>query len=58
VQVEVDINEKDYLSTIISSLPVFLSSFALANLAAVRMFSPTKTIDPDVLMFLLMEEAD
>jgi hypothetical protein len=58
VQVGVDIDEKDYLSTIISSLPLSLSSFASANLAAARMFSPTKSIDPDVLMSLLMEEAE
>jgi len=58
VQVEVDIDVKDYLSIIISSLPVSLSSFASAQLAAARMFAPTKTIEPDVLLSLLMEEAD
>ena len=58
VQVGVDIDEKDYLSTIISSLLVSLSSFASAQLAAARMFAPTKTIKPDVLLSLLMEEAD
>lgn len=49
VQVGVDIDEKDYLSTIISSLPVSLLSFASAML---------KMIEPDVLLCLLMEEAD
>jgi hypothetical protein len=58
VQVGVVIEDKDYLSTIISSLPVSLSSFASAQLAAARMFSPTKSIEPDVLLSLLMEEAD
>jgi len=58
VQVGVVIDNKDYLSTIISSLPFSLSSFALAQLAAARMFASTKTIEPDVLMSLLMEEAD
>jgi hypothetical protein len=58
VQVGVDIDAKDYLSTIISSLPISLSSFASAQLAAARMFSPTKSIEPDVLLSLLMEEAD
>ena len=58
VQVGVDIDAKDYLSTIISSLPVSLSSFVSAQLAAARMFSPTKSIEPDVLLSLLMEEAD
>jgi hypothetical protein len=50
VQVGVVIEDKDYLSTIISSLPVSLSSFASAQLAAARMFSPTKSIEPDVLL--------
>ena len=58
VQVGVDIEAKNYLSTIIFSLPVSLSSFASATLAAARIFSPTKTIEPDVLLSLLMEEAD
>ena len=52
------IDNKDYLSTIILSLPFSLSSFASAQLAAARMFASTKTIKPDVLMSLLMEEAD
>ena len=58
VQVGVVISDSDYLSTIISSLPVSLSSFASAQLAAARMFATTKTIEPDVLMSLLMEEAE
>ena len=52
------IDNKDYLSTIILSLPFSLSSFASAQLAAARMFASTKMIEPDVLMSLLMEEAD
>ena len=52
------IDNKDYLSTIISSLSFSLSSFASAQLAAARMFASTKTIEPDILMSLLMEEAD
>jgi len=56
--VGVVISDSDYLSTIISSLPVSLSSFASAQLAAVQMFAMTKTIEPDVLMSLLMEEAE
>jgi len=58
VQVGVVISDSDYLSTIISSLPVSLSSFASAQLAATQMFATTKTIEPDVLMSLLMEEAE
>jgi hypothetical protein len=52
------IEDKDYLLMIIWSLPVSLSSFASAQLAAARMFSPTKSIEPDILLSLLMEEAD
>jgi len=58
VQVGVVIDNKDYLSTIILSLPFSLLSFALAQLAAMRMFASMKTIEPNVLMSLLMEEAD
>ena len=54
----VSIDDKDYLSTIISSLPLVLSNFAAAQLAAPRMFSASKSIDPDVLISLLIEEAD
>jgi hypothetical protein len=57
-KVGVEIDDKDYLSTIISSLPFALSNFASAQLAAARMFSASKSIDPDVLISLLMEEAD
>ena len=46
-----DIDDKDYLSTIISSLPLSLSCFAAAQLAAARMFLASKSIDPDVLIF-------
>jgi Reverse transcriptase (RNA-dependent DNA polymerase)/gag-polypeptide of LTR copia-type/Integrase core domain/GAG-pre-integrase domain/Zinc knuckle len=55
-QVGVEIDEKDYRSTIISSLPVYLSSFASSQLAAARLYSPTKTIDPDILISLISEE--
>ena len=58
VQVGVVIDDKDYLSTIISSLPVALSNFASAQLAAARMFASMKSIEPEVLMSLLVEEAD
>jgi Zinc knuckle len=56
--VGVDIEEKDYRSTILSSLPVLLANFALAQLAAARMYSPTKTLDPDVLISLIGEGFD
>ena len=54
----VEIDKKDYLSTIISSLPYHLPNFASAPLTAAKMFVPTKSIEPDVLMSLLMEEAE
>jgi len=57
-QVGVDIENKDYLSTIVGSLPFALSNFASSQLTAARMFSTTKTIDPDTLISLLVEESD
>jgi len=54
-KVGVSIDNKDHLSTIISSLPLSLSNFAAAQLAAACMFSVSKSIDPDVLISLLME---
>ena len=55
-QVGVAIDEKDFRSTIISSLPTYLSGFASSQLAAARLYSPTKTIDPDILISLISEE--
>jgi len=57
-KVGVTIDDTDYLSTLISSLPHALSNFASAQLAAARMFLTSRTIDPDILISLLMEEAD
>ena len=54
--VGVDIDEKDYRSTIISSLPFALANFASSQLAAARMFATTKTIAPDSLISLISEE--
>ena len=56
VQVGVAIDEKDFRSTIISSLPTYLSGFASSQLAAAHLYSPTKTIDPDILISLVSEE--
>jgi len=56
--VGVDIDEKDYRSTILASLPAALSNFASTQLAAARMWSPTKTIVPDDLISLINEEFD
>jgi len=55
-QVGVGIDEKDYHSTIILSLPIYLASFASSQLAAARLYSPTKSIDPDNLISLISEE--
>jgi hypothetical protein len=54
--VGVDIEETDYRSTILSSLPYALGNFASNQLAAARMFATTKTIVPDSLISLISEE--
>ena len=56
--VGVIINDGDYRSTILSSLPTPLAYFASMQLAAARIFSSAKTISPDVLISLINEEAD
>jgi len=56
--VGVEIDDKDYLSTIISSLPMSLSNFALNQLAAAKLYALTKTIDPDALISLISEECE
>jgi hypothetical protein len=57
VQAGVDIDEKDYLSVILSSLPPAMSNFASSQLAAAR-FSALKTITSSDLISMLIEEAD
>jgi Pol polyprotein, beta-barrel domain/gag-polypeptide of LTR copia-type len=52
----VDIEEKDYRSTIIKSLPPHLSAFASNLLAGAKLYSSTKTIGPDGLIMLVSEE--
>ena len=56
--VGVIIDDGDYCSTILTSLPIPLANFASMQLAAARMFSTAKTISPDVLISLINEEAD
>jgi len=56
--VGVSIEEKDYRSTIIQSLPNHLASFASGQLATARLYSPTQTIDPDILISLIIEESE
>ena len=58
VQAGVQIDEKDYRSTIIKSLPFHLSNFTSSQLTAARLFSPTKTIDPNLLISVISEEYD
>jgi hypothetical protein len=52
----IDIDEKDYRSTIISSLPIPLANFASNQLAATRGYSSSKTIAPDLLILWISEE--
>ncbi|KAJ3491556.1 hypothetical protein NLJ89_g11326 [Agrocybe chaxingu] len=58
ITVSVMISDKDYISTIISSLPYALSNFRLVQLALAWMFAPTRTIKANGLLSLLAEEAD
>ena len=52
----VTIKDKDYQSTIISSLPIFLSNFASSILANARILATSSTVDPDQLISLISEE--
>ena len=54
--VGVDVDENDYCSTIISSLPYALANFASSQLASARMYTLTKTIAQDSLISLILEE--
>jgi len=54
----VDVDEKDYHSTIIWSLPPHLANFALTQLAVARLYATSKTIEPDVLISLISEETE
>jgi hypothetical protein len=56
--VGVQIEEKDYRSTIIQSLPSHLASFASRQLATAKLYSPTQTIDPDILISLIIKESE
>lgn len=48
----------DDRSTIIQSLPKYLASFASGQLATACLYSPTQTIDPDLPISLVIEEAE
>ena len=55
-QAGVDIDEKDYHSTIIKSLPPFLSNFSSSLLTNAHLYAPNKSIDPDILISLIIEK--
>jgi len=54
----VDMDEIDYCSTIISSLPTPLVNFASNQLAVAKLYAAMKTIAPDPLIMLISEEYD
>ena len=56
--VGVSMSEKEYRSAIIKSLPEEMSKFASSLLTAARVISPSTSIDPDVLIDHICEEAD
>jgi hypothetical protein len=55
--ISVTIDEKDYYSTIIKSLPISLANFTSNQLAAAQLFSTPKTIKPDILISIVAGEA-
>ena len=54
--VSIKISEDDYCSTVINSLPFSLANFASSQLAAIQLFSMSKTIAPDTLISLISEK--
>ncbi|KAF8834455.1 hypothetical protein BDN67DRAFT_914980 [Paxillus ammoniavirescens] len=52
------IDEKDYCLTIIKSLPDSLTNFISNQLTSSCLWSPTKTIDPDILISVIAEESE
>lgn len=56
--VDVNINEKDYQSTIIKSLPNLLTNFTSSQLTTAQLFSTSKTVEPDVLISVIAKEAN
>jgi len=58
VSVGVDIDEKDYCSTIIRSLPLHLANFASTQLTIAHLYAISKTIEPDILISLISKETE
>ena len=56
--VSVTMGDKEYQSAIIKSLPEEMSKFTLGLLTAAQVLSTTQSIDPDVLIDHVSEEAD
>jgi transposase InsO family protein len=56
--VGVTMSDKEYRSAIIKSLPEEMSKFASGLLTAARILTPTTSIDPDILIDHISEEAD
>ncbi len=56
--VGVTMTEKEYHSAIIKAIPDEMSKFASGLLTATRVLSPTTSIDPDILINHISEEAD
>ena len=56
--VSVTMGDKEYQSAIIKSLPEEMSKFASGLLTAARVLSTTQSIDPDVLIDHVSEEAN
>ena len=54
----IEINEQDYWSTIVKSLPMSLANFTSSQLATMWLFASTKTIEPNMLILLITEEAE
>ena len=55
-KVGVNIDDKDFCSVIISSLPGYLSEFTATLLTNAQLYSTNKTIDPDIFISLFNEE--
>jgi hypothetical protein len=56
--VSVTMTEKEYRSAIIKALPEEMSKFASGLLTAARVLQPSTSIDPDILIDHISEEAD
>ena len=56
--VGIEIDKKDYRSTIILSLPFALTNFASFQLASARLYASMKTIAPDSFISLIAEESE